>query len=82
MENPQPWQRSYHCSEIIGHFLIVTGGEFFHDLDDLWLYDLKQNKWTEVKIDEKDIKPKARKFAASVQYKNRIYIIGGCSGKY
>lgn len=28
------------------------------------------------------MKPKARKFASSFVYKNKVYIVGGCSGKY
>jgi len=67
-EEPQPWNRSYHCSEIIGNYFIVFGGEFFHDLDDLWLFDLKNRKWIEIKIDVDGLKPKGRKFASSFKY--------------
>lgn len=38
--SPKPWQRSYHCAEIIGTYLVIFGGEFFHDLDDTWIMDL------------------------------------------
>ena len=67
-EEPQPWNRSYHCSEIIGNYFIVFGGEFFHDLDDLWLFDLKNKKWMEIKMEGGRLKPTARKFASSFKY--------------
>ena len=67
-EEPQPWNRSYHCSEIIGNYFIVFGGEFFHDLDDLWLFDLKNKKWMEIKMEGGCFKPTARKFASSFKY--------------
>jgi hypothetical protein len=63
-----PWQRSYHCAEIIGNYLVVFGGEFFHDLDDLWLYNLETHHWSEVKFAEDAPRPKARKFAASFKH--------------
>lgn len=81
-DEPRPWNRSYHCSEIIENYLVVFGGEFFHDLDDLWLFDLENCVWTEAKMAHNEIKPKARKFASSFQYNNRFYLIGGCYSKY
>ena len=77
-----PWQRSYHCAEVIGKYLVVFGGEFFHDFDDLWLYNMETYHWTEVEFKEKDIKPSARKFASSLKFDNKMYIIGGCENKY
>jgi len=66
----------------MGNYLVVFGGEFFQDLDDLWLYNLITLEWTEVKLNERSVKPQARKFASSFQYQNRMYIVAGCHGKY
>ena len=62
--------------------MVVFGGEFFHDFDDLWLYNMETCHWTEVDFKEKDLKPAARKFASSLKYENKMYIIGGCENKY
>jgi N-acetylneuraminic acid mutarotase len=80
--SPQPWQRSYHCAEMIGQYLVITGGEYFHDLDDTWLFDLHANQWREIKLGEDALKPKARKFASSFTHGNKLFLIGGCTGKY
>ena len=63
-----PWQRSYHCAEVIGKYLAVFGGEFFHDFDDLWLYNMETCHWTEVQVKDKDTKPRGRKFASSFKF--------------
>ena len=60
----------------------MYGGEFFHDLDDTWLLDLNTHQWKELKLQNNAPKPTARKFASSFVYSNRLYVIGGCSGKY
>jgi len=79
---PIPWQRSYHCSEIFGKYLVIFGGEFFHDFDDLWIFNMETSRWTEVKFGENSMKPKARKFASSFKYQEKMYIVGGCENKY
>ena len=81
-DEPIPWQRSYHCSEIFEKYLVVFGGEFFHDFDDLWLYNMETGSWTEVKFEENAVKPRARKFASSFKHEEKMYIVGGCENKY
>lgn len=52
------------------------------DINDLWIFDLSNCQWEEIKFKEDSVKPIARKFSASFAYKNRMYILGGCHQKY
>lgn len=62
--------------------MVVFGGECFHHLDDLWLFDLEQYRWIQVQTSKDKIKPKGRKYASSFQYNNRFYLVGGINSKY
>ena len=62
--------------------MVVFGGECFHDLDDLWLFNLNTNEWTEVPMGKEQLRPRARKFASSFKKDNKMYVIGGCHDKY
>jgi hypothetical protein len=73
-----PWQRAYHCAEIIDRYLIVFGGEFFHDFGDLWIFDLIDSKWKEIRFPIGSIEPLPRKFASSFVWGNKMYIFSGC----
>jgi hypothetical protein len=35
-----PWERTYHSSEILYPYLLIFGGEGIADLDDLWAFNL------------------------------------------
>lgn len=61
---------------------MVFGGEGIADLDDLWIFDLRNNSWKEVKIAEGKSKPSARRFHTSVLIGNNFYVIAGCYAKY
>ncbi len=43
LDKPSP--RSYHSSEIFEKFLIIFGGEYLGDLNDLYVLDLSNGKW-------------------------------------
>ena len=61
---------------------MMFGGENFTDLNDLWGFDLKENKWEEVKIEADRLRPSSRRFHSSVIRNEELIIIGGCHGKY
>ncbi len=58
----------------------MFGGEGADDLNDLWVYDCNSLSWTELK--PKGNVPKARRFHSISLVDNRLYIFGGCWGKY
>ena len=58
----------------------MFGGESADDLDDLWVYDVRTLSWEEAKF--ADARPCARRFHSSCMVENKIYIFGGCHGKY
>jgi hypothetical protein len=73
-----PDPRSYHCAEIIDHYLVVFGGEFIEDLADTWIFDFNTNLWQEINNKPNKLLPKASKFHSSFVYKNKFYVLGGC----
>ena len=75
-----PWERTYHVAEFKYPFLIVFGGEGADDLGDLWIYDVRTLSWEEARI--MDTKPCPRRFHASCTVGNKMYVMGGCHGKY
>ena len=36
-----PWERTYHSSVMKNQLLVMFGGEGIADLDDLWVFDLR-----------------------------------------
>jgi hypothetical protein len=75
-----PWERTYHVAEFKYPYLVVFGGESVDDLDDLWVYDVRSLAWKEAKIT--DTKPSARRFHAGCLIEDKMYVFGGCHGKY
>lgn len=75
-----PWERTYHVAEFKYPFLVVFGGESVDDLGDLWVYDVRNLTWEEVKTQE--IGPCPRRFHTSCLGGDKMYIMGGCHGKY
>ena len=77
-----PWERTYHCTELIYPYLVVFGGEGVTDMDDLWLFNLETLRWKEIQMDKNKPRPCGRRFHSSAVIGNEFYIIGGCHGKY
>lgn len=75
-----PWERTYHIAEFKYPYLIVFAGEGIEDLQDLWAYDVRHLSWQEIKINSH--RPTARRFHSSCLVGNKIYVFGGCEGKY
>ena len=63
-------------------YLVLFGGEGIADLDDLWVFDLRTNKWREIKVDKDRPRPCARRFHTSVLLNGYFYVIAGCHDKY
>lgn len=77
-----PWERTYHVAEMSYPYLVVFGGEGVADMDDLWMFNLETQRWTQVKIDRDQPRPCARRFHSSCMIGQEFYVIAGCHGKY
>ncbi len=79
---PAPWERTYHVAELRYPYLVVFGGEGLADLDDLWVFDFRSERWGEVKMEKEAVRPCARRFHSSCLIGNEFYVIAGCHSKY
>ncbi|KAK2460366.1 hypothetical protein APHAL10511_007531 [Amanita phalloides] len=76
-EPPAP--RGYHTANLIGNFMIVTGGsDGFNYFTDLWLLNLENLEWKPLKMVEQPHKLLAH---TSTQVGSYLYIIGGHNGE-
>lgn len=79
---PAPWERTYHSSQLLYPYLIVYGGQGVADLDDLWVCHLETMKWTEIATEKNSTKPCGRRFHSSCLVGNQFFVIAGCYLKY
>ena len=49
-------------------------------MDDLWVFNFNTSSWKE--IEQEGVKPRARRFHASVLFDSTMIITGGCHSKY
>ena len=63
-------------------YLVVFGGSGVADLDDLWVYNLEENKWSEIPINKNSARPCGRRFHSSCLIGNSFFVIAGCYSKY
>lgn len=79
---PAPWERTYHVAELKYPYMVVFGGEGLADLDDLWVFDFRSERWAEVKMEKEAVRPCARRFHSSCLIGNEFFVIAGCHSKY
>ena len=81
----RPNARLGHASCVLNNKLYVFGGRTGvdmgeHSLNDLHVYDLDSQTWTELVTNEKSqTSPPQRSFHAMASLKNKLYVFGGCS---
>lgn len=83
MVKPLPSPRSGHRMALWKHFIVMFGG--FYDagaetkyLDDLWLFDTREYKWTRVDwLNDPNVKPTPRSGFQFVSLESGIILYGG-----
>lgn len=60
--------------------MVVFGGENVHDLNDLYILNLEEQKWYKPNID--GIQPNKRRFHSSAILNKKLYIIAGCHSTF
>lgn len=51
------------------------------DLDDMWVFNVIDKKWRQIKFDSTGV-PKKRRFHSSALVGSYLYIMGGCTGNF
>ena len=78
-----PSPRSRHTCTAVKHFLVVVGG-LNHRVrhNDVWIFDTKQKKWTELKVQAKDAEdiPSPRAHHTATLVGNQLFLFGGYAG--
>lgn len=79
VEGPKPCPRTGHSAVMYGDQMVVFGGKSDENqkLDDTWIYDVANNKWTQVKGQLGDTVPGARSGHSATVYRDRMVIFGG-----
>ena len=81
----KPVARLGHASCQNGDKIFIFGGRTGFEmnessLNDLFVYDIKQDLWTELKKSkDSDTWPEARSYHTMTSLKNKLYLFGGCS---
>lgn len=82
-DSPLPSPRTYHASCLVGHYMIVAGGESNNtDMQDLWALDLEAGRWTKLEISNQESFRSKRFLTVSAVSNNRIVTFGGCHSEY
>eukprot|EP01080_Neovahlkampfia_damariscottae_P001470 gene1470-12088_t len=77
-EDTFPLGRFQHSASIIDDKMYVFGGKYKNiSLNDLWTFDLKNNQWTEIKMNDGDYIPKTRYGHTSCCIGNTLFILFG-----
>lgn len=80
IKSNNPETRRYFSFHTFGNFLYIFGGrDDAKRMNDLWKYDIYNNKWVE--LNPKGYIPTARSGHSSVIYENSIFLFGGNDGK-
>ena len=43
--SPLPLSRTYHAACLIGHYMVISGGEANADMQDVWAFNLNTSSW-------------------------------------
>ena len=64
--------------------LILFGGalQVTTNANDLWIFEIKHNKWKEIKYDNDDIRPSILAFHSMRKYGKYSILFGGCTGEW
>lgn len=72
-----PKSREHATWNYIDNCLIMFGGLNSKMLNDVWILNLEEFKWYEVKFDTTEQQPEPRYGHSAVIYKSKLYIYGG-----
>lgn len=79
----RPTPRHSHIAAIYENYMIVFGGiDSQKPRNDLYLFNFRSNKWTEIKSKENDVWPKPRYNSLVTVKGSRMYLYGGNNGKH
>jgi hypothetical protein len=79
-ESNYPCARFQHSASVMDDKMYIFGGKIKNQsLNDLWMFDLKLNKWNQIKFNDIDFKPQPRYGHLSCCIGNTLFILFGFS---